>query len=233
MAPLSRELNGEIREVPLEVFAGILDLAEPTLERCSIHIIDSNSTDRASTFRIFSNLGYHCEIYSTLDELIKFQPSSGIALVHERPGGVSVAAVQEKAREAGLALTVVGSSYNPTIDTVVAAMQGGARHYFALPFVVDEVKPVLKKLAQINQAEQSSNEVRAQAALRLRRLSVRERQVVEHMVNGNSNKSTARLLDISPRTVEIHRMKAMGKLAAQNVSEAVRIWLIGTSDFRF
>lgn len=229
--PIPLTLESDKRERSLVALPVVGDLCELEPARSTIHIIDSHATGRASAFRIFSKLGYHCEIYSNLGELIAFQPTSGIVLVHEHQDGVTSAMVLEATREAGLALTVVGCSHNPTINQVIDAMRAGAKHFFALPFAPDVVEPVLKSLAMINVAEQRSNELRAQALVKLRRLSVRERQVLEHMVEGNSNKSIARLLDISPRTVEIHRMKAMGKIGAQNVSEAVRIWLIGSNDF--
>lgn len=231
MSSLSRRAETDAREVSFDSLPSILDLANSEHPRSTIHIIDRQANDRASTFRLFSEFGYHCEIYSNLAELIAFQPSSGVVLVHERPDGETVAEVLEQTREAGLALTVVGCAHRPTINLVIAAMQAGARHYFALPFVPDEVQPALKELVEVNRAQQKSNELRANALVKLRRLSVRERQVIELMVDGNSNKCIARLLGISPRTVEIHRMKAMGKLSAQNASEAVRIWLIGTNQF--
>ena len=58
----------------------------------------------------------------------------------------------------------------------------------------------------------------------VQRLSQRERQVLEFLVEGFSNKEIARRLDLSPRTVEIHRMHMFGILNARNSAEAVRIW---------
>lgn len=232
MSSLSRRTEVDTYELPLEAFPGILELAKSELERFTVHIVDSSTADRASAFRLFSEFGYHCEIYSTLAELVNFQPSSGIVLVHERPGGETVTEALEQTREAGLPLTIAGYAHNPSIDLVITAMQAGARHYFELPFDPQKVGPVLKALTEVNKAQHKSNTLRANALMKLRRLSVREKQVIELMVDGNSNKSIARLLGISPRTVEIHRMKAMGKLGAQNASEAVRIWLIGTDEFR-
>jgi DNA-binding NarL/FixJ family response regulator len=51
---------------------------------------------------------------------------------------------------------------------------------------------------------------------------MREREVLERLTKGYSNKAIARELEISPRTVEIHRMKMMGKLGARHAADAVR-----------
>ena len=56
-----------------------------------------------------------------------------------------------------------------------------------------------------------------------RQLSTREREVLEWLAQGSSNKSIARELEISPRTVEIHRANMMNKLGAAHTAEAVRL----------
>ena len=68
----------------------------------------------------------------------------------------------------------------------------------------------------------------AEAALtavvaRVEALSRRERQVLDGLVAGHSNKLIARALEISPRTVEIYRAKVMTKMQAGSVSELVRL----------
>jgi two-component system response regulator FixJ len=66
---------------------------------------------------------------------------------------------------------------------------------------------------------------RAQSRTALAKLSDREHQVLDLVVAGLSNKEMARELSISPRTVEIHRMKMMGKLGASSSAQAVRMRL--------
>jgi two-component system response regulator FixJ len=59
----------------------------------------------------------------------------------------------------------------------------------------------------------------------LERLTPREREVLEQIVNGSSSKEAGRNLDISPRTVEVHRAHIMAKLGARNAADLVRIAL--------
>lgn len=231
MSAISYRQAADMRDISIEMSSVLSDFSKASSQRTTIHILDSNAVDRARSFRMFSELDYHCEIYSTLVELMSFRPASGIVLVHERPGSGCITEVLKQTREAGLALTVVGCAHNPSIDMVVTAMAAGARQFFEMPFNPQKVVPALKALVEINKAEQQANELRAKAALSVRNLSTRERQVMELLVNGNSNKAIARLLEISPRTVEIHRMKAMAKLGAQSAGDAVRIWMIGTAQY--
>ena len=72
-------------------------------------------------------------------------------------------------------------------------------------------------------AERRRREVEAQRAIAM--LSRREREVLELLSAGCSNKEIARRLDISPRTVEIHRGNMMTKLGAGHAADAVRLWI--------
>lgn len=71
-----------------------------------------------------------------------------------------------------------------------------------------------------------------EARNRISNLSVREREVLDWLAEGSSNKAIARELDISPRTVEIHRANMMSKLGARHAAEAVRLKLEARMDTR-
>ena len=57
-------------------------------------------------------------------------------------------------------------------------------------------------------------------------LTAREREVLEHMIAGETSKGIARILRISPRTVQVYRGRVLAKLSARNATEAVRIALV-------
>ena len=58
-------------------------------------------------------------------------------------------------------------------------------------------------------------------------LTAREREVLQLITDGQSNKQTGRELGISPRTVEVHRARVMEKLSAKNTADLMRIILVG------
>lgn len=72
-------------------------------------------------------------------------------------------------------------------------------------------------------------ELKAHALSGIERLTVREHQVLQSIVNGCSNKETARSLSLSPRTVEVYRSRAMEKLGLKNAVEVT--WVIASLAF--
>lgn len=190
-----------------------------------IHIVSDDAQTRASIFRVLTGCSYTCEIYASIDELIAYRPSGGIALIVEAcPGQFSAAKM--RLREAGLALGAVASSENPSVAAVVAAMKAGAIDYLTLPIEPDAARMIISHVIENHVDRLVDFVAAAKAASKIANLSTRERQVLELISMGGSNKAVARDLAISPRTVEIHRMKMMGKLGASNLPDAVRMWLL-------
>ncbi|HLI23051.1 MAG TPA: LuxR C-terminal-related transcriptional regulator, partial [Stellaceae bacterium] len=111
------------------------------------------------------------------------------------------------------------------VALAVRAMKAGAVDFIEKPF---EEKAILAsiELAQSRLAAQRETDaVEATAREKLATLTPREREVFEEMVRGKQNKVIAFDLDISPRTVEVHRARVLEKLAAHSLSELVRLAL--------
>jgi two-component system, LuxR family, response regulator FixJ len=108
------------------------------------------------------------------------------------------------------------------VPMAVQAMKLGARDFLEKPFdTADLMTSIRECLTEIaNSAVMSPNREISQ---RLARLTPREREVLEQLVIGRSNKETARELAISPRTVEIHRARVMEKMSAGSLSQLVRM----------
>jgi DNA-binding NarL/FixJ family response regulator len=66
--------------------------------------------------------------------------------------------------------------------------------------------------------------LQAAAAMRMAALTRRQREILEWMANGESNKTIGLRLGLSPRTVEVHRAELMKRLGVPSMAEAVRIW---------
>lgn len=189
----------------------------------TIHIVASSSRERAALARHAYDLGRHAELYENSDELAACAPTDGLVLVcDDEHGGRSQRLIDALASK-GCWLPVVVVSEAPTLEHAIAAVKAGALDYIALPF---STKTLASKLATI-EAEASTIAAGRRRAIEARRrieeLSRREREVLDLLSNGHSNKLIARELGISPRTVEIHRHNMMQKLDCEHSAAAVRM----------
>lgn len=183
-----------------------------------------------------------CETLSVLFRLEGFQtafsvnvPSCLAALDRRRPD--VVVANLEIAGDDGLTLLravkalrmgtpVFMIENRPMVDAAVAAMKAGASDVVTKPLdterLVRLVRDTLRQDVHVGavQAGRRPIEVRGFA-----QLTPREREVLQLITNGQSNKEAGRELGISPRTIEVHRARVMEKLGAKNTADLMRIVL--------
>jgi len=191
----------------------------------TIHFVDPSSRNRAEQASIAFDLGYHAEVYSDIGELISHPPSGGLIVASDDPQSGGIVCLMDDLVAAGVWLPVIATGADPTAERVVMAMKAGVIHYLALPLDMPLFDETLSRLGgeavEFGKARRKMIDARSLIS----NLSNREREVLDWLTRGRSNKAIARELEISPRTVEIHRANMMHKLGANHAAEAVRVRL--------
>jgi FixJ family two-component response regulator len=195
----------------------------------TLHIVDSSSQSHAQKSRLGFTMGHHCEIYSTITELVEALPTEGIVVVRDEGSGASANMMRDLS-DRGIWLPVVVTSEDPRPRRVVEAIRGGALDYLRLPLREDRLEKAIVRILQEAQAYIQTRRKMAEARNRIAGLSPREREVLDWLTAGRSNKMIAHELSISPRTVEIHRANMMSKLGAHHPAEAVRLCIEANRD---
>jgi len=193
--------------------------------KAPLHFIDSSTRQRAELARIGFSLGHHCEVYGELSELAIHPPRDGIIVARDTAEEGGVAVILERLSKLGIWLPLIAFEAQPRPGKIVEAIKAGALDYLSLPLDTQRFERCLARIEK--EAEEFGLERRRmiEARDRISSLSTREREVLEWLSEGSSNKVIARELDISPRTVEIHRANMMSKLGARHAAEAVRLRL--------
>jgi two-component system response regulator FixJ len=135
---------------------------------------------------------------------------------------MSAANALAAANALGITLTappVVMMSGFADVSMAVKAMQSGASEFVEKPF---QAKDVLDTIERVLEAS-SSTVTNAKADALLSKLSKREVEVLSLLVQGKQNKVVAHELEISPRTVEVHRARIMQRLEATSFAKLVRL----------
>ena len=151
------------------------------------------------------------------------QIDSGCVITDVRMPEITGIDLLKKVKEIKPDLPVIVITGHGDIALAVEAMKIGAVDFLEKPFDDDHllaaVKSALDREADLAQRNAEVNGIHDKLAA----LSNRERQVLEGLVAGNANKNIAFDLGISPRTVEIYRANLMTKMAANSLSDLVRM----------
>ncbi len=191
--------------------------------RLILHCIDHDSRTRAELARAAFALNHHAEVYGSMDELSEHRPGEGLVLARDDGARGGIAEFIAALADNGIWLPVVATGTHPTTERIVAAVKAGALDYLPLPVEVTRLSDTLDRIGEEAERQQAERKRMLEARGRIASLSTREREVLEWLAEGSSNKAIARELDISPRTVEIHRANMMSKLGARHAAEAVRL----------
>lgn len=117
-------------------------------------------------------------------------------------------------------------SDHPQVEAAVTAMKLGASDVISKPVdsehFLSVVREALRRDVHLGAMQGGRRPVEVRG---FSQLTPREREVLQLITNGQSNKEAGRELGISPRTIEVHRARVMEKLGARNTADLMRIVL--------
>ncbi len=194
----------------------------------TIHLVDDDAAVRHSLERLLGSMGFVTVSYATPGAFLVQAPHllGGCVLLDVKMPGIGGLEVQARLKAIGFVLPIIVITGQGDIHTAVLSMKAGAFDFLEKPFE-DEVL-----LAAIEAALAATPRGRDQQALdaarRIARLSPREREVLDALVAGASNKVIAFDLELSVRTVEVHRARMMERLGTHQLAEAIRLAVLAT-----
>lgn len=190
-----------------------------------IYLVDDEDAVRRSVGFMLKTTGHRVESYFSGTEFLKDLRSlePGCVLLDIQMPETDGLEVQAELRERGVAFPVVVMTGHGDVDVAVRAMKAGAIDFIEKPFAKETILEAIDEaFAKLDRSETKSKR-REEAEVLINSLSQREYQVLVGLAKGYPNKTIGYDLDISPRTVEIHRANLMKKLDVHNLSDLLRI----------
>lgn len=191
-----------------------------------VHVIDDDESVRDSLCFLLSSYDFVVRSYASAIDFVSRldEAKSGCIITDVRMPGMDGLQLIEFLHNAGVRLPVIVVTGHGDVPLAVKAMKLGAREFLEKPFdeagVITAVHSALEVTGVHSEAE--AEHVRALIAT----LSERERQTLDALVSGASNKAIGLQLGISPRTVEVHRANLMSKMRAGSLSELVKMAIV-------
>lgn len=149
----------------------------------------------------------------------------GCLLLDVRMPGMDGLALHQALKKRGVAMPAVFISGHGDIPMAVRAVNAGALDFIEKPFDDEALLERIARAFELDRGRSASETETAEIRRRLERLTPRERDVLRGIVAGKLNKQIGDDLDISVRTVELHRGRVLEKLGAANAADLVRMVL--------
>ncbi len=191
----------------------------------TVFVVEDDDDLRSVLSIMIRSVGLRVQDYSHPKEFFSnYDPETpGCLVVDLRLPDMSGLELQRVAAKQGSLHPFLVITGHGDVQTAVAAMQQGALDFLEKPFSRQQL---LDRVQQaVNQDQQHRKLVARQQHLRrlIAALTAREREVLDLVVHGKLTKEIARNLEISPKTVEVHRANVVRKMGADNVAELIRV----------
>jgi len=191
----------------------------------TIYVVDDDEAVRESLAALLGSLAFQVETFeSGTAFLAALAPEwLGCLILDIRMPGLSGQQVQQAMTERKHPLPVIFVTGHGDLPMAVKAMKAGAADFIEKPFSEEALMESIEHALALNQQSSDGQDVDTELAQRIDNLTPREREVLVQVAAGNPNKVIAYELDISPRTVEVHRARVIEKMNARNLSHLVRL----------
>jgi two-component system, LuxR family, response regulator FixJ len=192
--------------------------------RGKVYVIDDDEAMRDSLDFLLGAAEFDVTLFESAQRFLDALPSDfGCVVSDVRMPGIDGIELLKRLKANRSSFPVLIMTGHGDVPLAVEAMKLGAVDFLEKPFEDDRVIGLID--IALTQAESGARSEAAtlDIATRIEGLSPRERQVMEGLVAGLSNKLIAREYDISPRTIEVYRANVMTKMEAGSLSELVRL----------
>jgi two-component system response regulator TtrR len=193
-------------------------------ERPVVYLVDADAASRLAYRRLLQPLGYHIEDFGDGTSFLRAlrRDAAGCVLLDFELPDLSGAQVQERLRADASPLTVVYASAAVDVPAAVAAMQRGATDVLVKPVREQQLLDAVNRALRRSAAEALQSRARRVVLDQLARLTARELQVLEQLIEGVHYDRVSSALGITKRTVEAHRRRIMEKMGARTLPQLLQ-----------
>jgi RNA polymerase sigma factor (sigma-70 family) len=194
------------------------------MSNATVFLIDDDASVRDSLSLVLSLKGIRTQVFASAEAFLEtYRPEwRGCVLTDLQMPGMSGLELQQALHQRGISLPLVMLTAHGDVPTTRLAMKAGAFDFLEKPVDDGILIDVLQNAIREDVLRRDSQSADDTARSRLARLTPREREVLDHLVQGRSQREIAAHLNISPRTVEVYKSRMMEKLQCRSLAELIR-----------
>jgi two-component system response regulator FixJ len=194
-------------------------------DRGKVYVIEDDEAMRDSLDFLLGSADFHVTLFESAQHFLEAVSGVGFGCVVSdvRMPGIDGIELLKRLKASHHTFPVVIMTGHGDVPLAVEAMKLGAVDFLEKPFEDDRLIGMIDAALRQGESSARSEAVALDISARIASLSPRERQVMDGLIAGLSNKLIARDYDISPRTIEVYRANVMTKMQAGSLSELVRL----------
>ena len=189
-----------------------------------VHIVDDDGSARSALARLLRSRGYETAEFESAESFLAARHAGehGCILLDVSLPGLDGPGLQQKLLADGGSLPIIFLTGAADVPVCATAMRHGAVDFLMKPVDEEELVRAIEMALRHDAIRRTARTHRHETESRLASLTPREREVLEHVMNGRLNKQIASDLGTAEKTVKVHRARALAKMHARSVAEVVR-----------
>ncbi len=190
-----------------------------------VFIVDDDEAIRDSLAWLMRTRGLTARAFGSAEEFLAScrKDACGCLVLDMRMPGMSGLELHERLLERGCTLPVIFLTGHADVPMAVAAIKRGAFDFVEKPFNDNALVDLVIRAMEHDAGSQAQRAEKATVTLRLAQLTPREREVMDLVLAGKLNKLIADELNISMRTVEVHRARVLEKMGVRSAVELAQL----------
>lgn len=190
----------------------------------TVYVVDDDDAVRESLVFLLQQAGYAVHAYAGGAALLDAAPAGYGCIVSDyRMPGMDGLELQAALSAQGVRLPVIMMTAHGEVPVAVRAMRAGAIDFLEKPVGGQTLLDAVDRALSASRAAVAAAARALDAVDRLARLTPREREVLDLLVAGRTNKEIGRVLGASPRTIDVHRARVFHKMEADTLPDLVRL----------
>jgi FixJ family two-component response regulator len=200
----------------------------------TVYVVDDDPDIRHAMGYLLASVDIKYEIYESASKFLdSYNPNIAACLVLDiRMPGMSGLDLKNQLHADDIALPVIFVTGHGDVPMAVDAMRSGAFDFIQKPFRDQELLDRINEAMKANEKKRTEEDQRSTIVEKWKKLTPREKEVANLVVTGKPNKVIAYELDVSQRTVEIHRARVMEKTGAKSLAQLVRMQMQICTDLK-
>ena len=190
-----------------------------------VFVVEDDDAVRDSLLLLLKAVGYQTSGFPNAQAFLQEDVTQlqGCLVLDIRMPGMTGMELHRKLLESNCALPVIFVTGHGDVNMAVEAMKLGAVDFVEKPYLEEELLSKINKAMKMDSEQRESLRYKEQLRQRIKSLTPREFEIMGLMVEGHANKVIAIDLNISQRTVEIHRSRVMQKMGTHSLAQLVQM----------